>query len=273
MKNKARYELQPKSPIRIITYHFINHSKIWRHWHEYLEIIYLVKGGITVKIGNKTFDVRENDIVVFNDFEVHESISLSEENEYYVFVIPPEFFKAFDENERYVYKNIIRNDEGCLYLAKKAAMIVDKNGNNSPFLLNARIFELLHKMTESYSKHDTKAVQQTKEAKYVVDDIKNRIDCCYAEPLDINMLANSLCISTSHLQHTFKQQTGHSIVGYINKVRVENAARLLEETTLRVSEVSCKVGFSDYNYFSRVFKKMLGYTPTDYRLEKCNIKE
>lgn len=265
MSKYVRYEVQPRSPLRIITYHFHSHPKIRQHWHEYLEIIYLVRGQITLKIDRKTINARSGDIIVFNGFEVHESVSLSPDNEYYVFAVPPEFFQTVENFEGYRYDNLLRNSGECLACIKRAAAAVDEAQGSSQFLLNSEIFRFLYTATKNHTHTDDSATGGAKEAKLIVADIQKRISRCYAEPMSIDLLANAFCISVSHLQHTFKAQTGSSVIDCINRTRIDNAAELLRKTDLHISHISEKVGFSDYNYFSRVFKKYRAMTPSEYR--------
>lgn len=63
----------------------------------------------------------------------------------------------------------------------------------------------------------------------------------------------------------FKKETGRSIIDYIIEKRIDEAKRLLLEGSVSLSTVSEMLGFHDYNYFSRVFKKRTGYTPSAYR--------
>lgn len=63
----------------------------------------------------------------------------------------------------------------------------------------------------------------------------------------------------------FKRETGRSIIDYLLEKRIDEAKRLLIEGTLSLQSVSENVGFSDYNYFSRVFKARSGYSPSSYR--------
>lgn len=265
MKKYVSYEVQPRTPVRIITYHFCNHPKIWRHWHEYLEIIYFVRGSVTLKLNDRVFEARSGDILVFNSFEAHESVTLSTDNEYYVFVVPPEYLQTSDVTENTKYNSIIRNDSDCSSFIKKAAALVDAPHNGSQFLLNAEIFRFLFAATQRHvCKSSTSQVYEL-EPTLIIEDIQKRITRCYAEPLNLKMLANAFCISVSYLQHTFKAQTGYSIIDYLNRTRIDNAAKLLRETDLHISEISEKVGFPDYNYFSRVFKKYKELTPSAYR--------
>lgn len=265
MKETARYEVQPKSEAQIITYHFTDHAKIWRHWHEYLEIIYLVHGEFTLKADKKVFRVTDGDIVVFNPFEVHESIELSKQNEYYVFIIPPEWVGVWQDSDGYQFENVIRGNRDCLHAIRKAASCVDEPAGEMAFMMHSEIFALLYHAAKHFAKPTEKAVEFTEKKKHMVEDIKNRISYCYAEPITIELLANAFFVSASHLQHTFKEQTGYSIMDYINKTRIENSKKLLSETQLHISVIAEKVGIFDYNYFSRVFKKYVGVSPTEYR--------
>lgn len=265
MKETARYEVQPKTPLKIITYHFENHIKIWRHWHEYLEIIYLVRGKFSLKSDRNCFEASDGDIIIFNPFEVHESIKLSEENEYYVFVIPPDYIQSWQNDKKYRFSNIISDSSECRNAIKKAAEAADSKCREQQLLLNAEIFRFLYLAASSYAEIADEETESNNKSRHIVEDVKNRITCCYAEPINIELLANAFFISVSHLQHLFKSQTGMTIVDYINKTRIENSCSLLEKTDFHISVISEKVGIFDYNYFSRLFKKYVGVTPTQYR--------
>ena len=82
--------------------------------------------------------------------------------------------------------------------------------------------------------------------------------------LDSDLLANEVSISRSHLQRKIKEITGLSTAEFIRNLRLEQAARLLEEQKLNVSQVAYAVGFINMPHFTTVFKKHFGVTPTDY---------
>lgn len=75
-------------------------------------------------------------------------------------------------------------------------------------------------------------------------------------------------ISPSYLSSLFKQDTGTTIVDYINSQRVDRAAVLLATTDRSIAAVAAAVGILDVNYFTKIFKKQLGTTSTQYRREK-----
>lgn len=71
--------------------------------------------------------------------------------------------------------------------------------------------------------------------------------------------------SPEYCDTVFRRDMGKSIIEYLIDLRIERARRLIIEDVLPLSEISTLVGFTDYNYFSRTFKKRTGYSPTAYR--------
>ena len=71
--------------------------------------------------------------------------------------------------------------------------------------------------------------------------------------------------SQSHLLALFKKHVGQSPLAYFNHLKMEHACRLLRDTTLKVNQICHKVGIDDQYYFSRLFSKSVGMSPTDYR--------
>lgn len=78
-------------------------------------------------------------------------------------------------------------------------------------------------------------------------------------------IACRLKLSTNYVRSIFKEVTGESLPGYINRLRVERCQRLIETTDLPVKEIYKEAGFSNYNYFFTIFKKSTGITPLEYR--------
>lgn len=100
----------------------------------------------------------------------------------------------------------------------------------------------------------------------IVSIVKNYIDENYAdENLNLNALARYVNFSPNHLSVVFSQQTGQTFIKYLTDYRMNKAKELLRCTGLKSSEISSKVGYKDSHYFSFLFKKTQGVTPTQFR--------
>lgn len=85
------------------------------------------------------------------------------------------------------------------------------------------------------------------------------------EALSINSLSEFINLSQTYICSLFKEETGKTINQYITEYRIEKSKQLLKDIRLRVSEVSSAVGYTDANYFAKLFRKITGYTPSEYR--------
>lgn len=87
----------------------------------------------------------------------------------------------------------------------------------------------------------------------------------FRQDISIEKLCKKFYISTKTLYRILKNQTGTTVFGYITAKRVKAAEELFIVSDKSVSEIAADVGYSDYNYFIKVFKKSTGFTPLQYR--------
>lgn len=100
----------------------------------------------------------------------------------------------------------------------------------------------------------------------VVDEVMRYIEENYAdEELSLNVLASHVNFSPNHLSMIFSQQTGQTFIKYLTDFRMNKAKELLRCTGKKSSVISMEVGYKDPHYFSYLFKKTQGMTPTQYR--------
>jgi two-component system response regulator YesN len=83
----------------------------------------------------------------------------------------------------------------------------------------------------------------------------------YPFNISVDTIANSVNTSRHHLMRVFKKETGSTITDFVTQYRINIAMELLKNGRQNVSQVAEQVGYSDVNYFSKVFKKMIGQTP------------
>jgi two-component system response regulator YesN len=87
----------------------------------------------------------------------------------------------------------------------------------------------------------------------------------YQERITLKDISQMTYFSAAYCESEFKRQMGTSIIQYLLDIRIEEAKRLLSESSMSWSRIANAVGFEDANCFSRIFKKKTGYSPIGYR--------
>lgn len=99
----------------------------------------------------------------------------------------------------------------------------------------------------------------------ILQKVINQINLNLTSDLGLKQLSEMFNISAGYLSTLFKKETGTTLTDYVNKKRIERAISLLNTTTLQIQNIASYCGFQDINYFTRIFKKFNGMTPTAYK--------
>ena len=100
---------------------------------------------------------------------------------------------------------------------------------------------------------------------HLVDLAREYVEEHYYENLMLADVAQKVGISPGYLSTLFQKQMSKGFVNYLNEIRIEHACTYLKQNYLKTYEIAYKVGFKDEKYFSKVFKKMKGQSPSEYR--------
>ncbi len=111
------------------------------------------------------------------------------------------------------------------------------------------------------------AVQQDNAEAPMIRRAKEYIKMNQAEDLSLGQVAKAVNTSTFYFCKMFKKATGLNFTEYLSRVRVEKAKNLLLNPNLRVSEIAYEVGFQSLTHFNRVFKRIVGRSPSEYRAQ------
>ncbi len=125
--------------------------------------------------------------------------------------------------------------------------------------LNRIIIDAAIEVSEQVLKNQQQGITR------IVDKAMNYIDENYSEQLTLGDVADNVYVSSSYLSRIFKRVTNLNFSEYVNKVRIDEAKRLLKESDLMTYQIGEAVGYSDPHYFSRIFKKITGHSPTWFR--------
>ena len=127
------------------------------------------------------------------------------------------------------------------------------------------ILECLNRLTDHLVEEGKRSEESTENQ--LVKKAEEYISEHYMEPITLNEIAENLGVSKGYVSTLFTQNKECGFVDYLNYVRVERACSYLEQNYFKVYEIAYKVGFRDEKYFSKVFKKIKGMSPKEYRNE------
>ena len=99
----------------------------------------------------------------------------------------------------------------------------------------------------------------------IVQEVEAYVQAAFREDLALKTLADKFNVNSIYLGRLFREETGEYFSDYLNRLRLEEAKRLLRETSLKAAEIAQRTGFRDPNYFYRKFKQSVGLSPTEYR--------
>lgn len=105
---------------------------------------------------------------------------------------------------------------------------------------------------------------------FLVKNALKHIEEHYNEKLTLTNVAESTYVSQWHLSKLLNKHSGQSFSEILNGVRIKNAKKFLHNPSLRIREISEMTGFSDVSHFSRIFKKIEGVSPNEYRNSSRN---
>lgn len=128
--------------------------------------------------------------------------------------------------------------------------------------INGKLNDLLTLLMES-SWHREAHTNAPK--KMEISRVKSFLDEHYKEKLSLESVASHFFIDKNYLARLFKEQYGVTLVTYLQQVRITHAKRMLRFTNKSIEEIGLECGIGELNYFSRVFKKLEGVSPSEFR--------
>lgn len=270
----------PVNRLRELSTSFENASHAFAHRYLVKESSILSSSEIEMGtyLGKEDFNISDVDPKQISRSRIREFLKLGEAEEAIYFV--EEFFKGLGANamNSSIFRQYIVMDSYFCVMEFMEELGIQKNELKRFDIgveeLQSR--EAAEKYVEEMIQTAVELREKTASNRYgsVVDEVMRYIEKNYAEEeLSLNLLAAHVNFSPSHLSMIFSQQTGQTIIKYLTDCRLNKAKELLRGTTKKSSEVAVEVGYKDPHYFSYLFKKTQGMTPTQYRGGKGGEEE
>lgn len=257
------------SPIVVTMSHLREHPI---HFHEHLEVVYVIQGSIVVKMGSDEFTIVDGEYIFINAYELHALWKSSEDA-----VIAYMHFHLdsgaemplvlYDINslkkDMLTYKKV---QNRILEILRQSADPVMTVKEFNEYI--ARTIDLFYSDLR-YAKYEVRGEQNPfADDETNLERLSNAIDYMYLhfdEKLTLEQVANVLHVSKSHLAHIIKRGYNISFQELLNVVRADRSELLLIESEMPISQVYAEVGASSQNYYTRFFRECFGTTPLQYR--------
>ena len=239
------------------------------HWHEYLELHYILTGESVFYINQKPVVAKEGDLVLSNSNELHRGICQGAPMESCRLLFSLEDLSPELDNRGYVFQNLIEKDEtikSCiLSLCREDALQQAGYKQACKAIVTELVVHLCRNyVAQTLSREDTRRRQKNRDR---CNRLITFIEANYASQLSNQDLADLLHLSKDRFEHFFRENFGITPLQYIQNYRMKMAKKMIKEGNIPVSKVAQMVGFADYNYFGRTFRNHFGCTPTQMAKE------
>ncbi|MFD2328319.1 helix-turn-helix domain-containing protein [Cohnella sp. GCM10020058] len=134
----------------------------------------------------------------------------------------------------------------------------------------AQVFADVHAMLEGLASVSSRYLRQSdapvpETRNLTFNAILHYVTQHFRENLSLQGLSEQFFMNPSYISQLFKKETGETFTAYVARLRIGNACELLREGDDSVQEIAARIGYQDYFYFTRLFKKLTGKTPSQYR--------
>ena len=234
--------------------------KLESHYHNLFEIYLIESGSCNYFIDNKSYKLEVGDIVLIPEGTIHNTeyidtvhsrILINCSRKY----IPSSITEHLPKLQ-YLYRNPKIKNEVSELLKKIEQEYINSDSLSEDILrcYTHAFFYLLIRNIETQAEVDSKNKYIETAVTLLQQNFKNDIT--------LTQIAKECSLSPEHLSRMFKKETGFGFCEYLNLLRLQKAEALLKQSEgLSISQIACKCGFNDSNYFSVKFKEMYGISP------------
>jgi len=263
------------------------HKEVPLHRPDHLEVVVFESGELGYEVENNNYALAKNDIIIVGNHIHHRCLTLSSSRQLartIVLSFLPEtvhsgiplsddlqYLMPFNSTGHSV-SNVVRADCGFSLeireLIDKIRLQLPGATDRSRLTIRTYLKVILLILTNYCAENSWGRVTINRQKDLVARLLAafEHVQRHYNEPILVEEVARMCATSTCRFMSLFKETTGQSFIGYLNRFRVAKAEGLLATTNRRISDIGLEVGFCNQSYFGVVFKRFTGQTPLEFRL-------
>ena len=242
------------------------------HWQKEIEFVYVRSGEASFHVADHSFTAHAGDLVICESGQIHYSDSYNNKNLLDFLIFDTNLISSRFQNPHFKNALVTAGElkEYGLFesLERLFTIVPEELDKKQPYykdIVTAAIrefwFLLKRKLPRVEKANDiSRRVRMLEEFQELLD----YIDKHYSEELTLEQVSSMMHFSPSHFSKTFKKLMGMNYVTYVNMVRIEQAIQRLNTGQYRMIDIALECGFTNIRSFNRVFKEIIGYTPTDF---------
>lgn len=267
---EARHEIIPfdhDSPVRLFMHKL---GDVSRHWHESLELLFVLAGEVTVLTGDSQTTLQQDDMLLINSNVIHElhskdCVMIAVQVKLSKFDLPPDLLQGLYFNCNSKHSSSPETFHAIKRIIASMLQINAAGGESALFRSRSLAFELLSELVQNFKIDRPTSETNTQKHLERLNNILRYIGEHYQEQLTLSHLAEREHLSTPYLSSFFEKYMGINFSTYYTNLRLEHAVRDLLYTDIPVEQIAINRGFSDPRAFVRAFKKKYNTVPSLYR--------
>lgn len=251
------------------------------HYHRGIEILIVHRGAGHLVLNRRMYPIESGTILFFQPFQLHRlHFDVDEHSPYERTILTFEpssfepYFKMFPSSHRFfdhMWKDdlpspMFRMGSDTSFIDAVLERFHDKLADTEEEnLLEGCALMIMLIMDYLGSIGDSGSIQGPPRTERHAEKIMQWIEKHYTEPFELDELARAMHLSKHHVSHLFRSETGSTITDYLIARRIRQACLLLKMEADSIEHIGARVGIPNFAYFCRLFKKMTGLTPNQYR--------
>lgn len=251
------------------------------HWHEVVEVVYVLDGSLRVGVNSEIYTMNPKDILLITGGDVHYFVPEPKRVNRLILHIDMAFFEsAFPSAKSKRFSRVILTERDVvsqnaglsvhgLLEEQILAIIKESETQNDAYriAMRARLFDILVILARCVPMQAYSPKERNRHLNRLgrLEDVFKYVEENYCSDITLDEISSVANFSEYYFTRFFKEATGMTFGKYINNYRVEKAAQLLKDTDDTITEVVFKSGFGSIKTFNRVFKQTKGCSPSAYK--------